>query len=843
MMRLRLWGVLFVFLLTTPQVFAQSWLQLIEQGETDFETIRKAGELDYSHESLQTKGTGYKQFKRWEWLAQQQLDDEGKIVSSKHVFEEWMRFEELNKNRTSSFSGNWQPHGPEEWSVMANGYSPGNGRVNTIVFDTAHNNTMYIGTPSGGLWRSYDHGATYECLTDHLPVLGVSSICINPLDSNIIYIGTGDAFAVDNYSIGVLKSTDNGQTWNTTGLNFPVQQMVRMYRLILHPTDTNILVATFNNGVFRTTDGGVNWSQVASFPLQSLIVNPLNPDVMYGALSTVFKSTDKGLTWQLTNKGLPPASTIRRMELAMSKADTGIVYALAAQQGTNGLLGVYKSINALDSFALVCDTPNILHGSQDGSGTTGQGWYDLAIAVHPNNANIVFTGGVNIWRSMDGGNSFQINTHWVFTNQSVPYVHADIHYLGFWFNRLYSGNDGGVHFTPNNGTFWVDRSAGLNITQIYRLSTSATHPEIIHFGAQDNGSMRYIPGQGWHQAFGADGMECVIDYTNPNIGVLSSQNGGLRLSTDGFNTLSTFMQGVDEPSAWVTPFIIHPQNPMEYIVGRRTLWRTKNRGQTWTQISVTEQQFINAVAQCRYEPEIIYYSRANRLWRSDDDGQNWTQVNFTLPNRPISSIAIDPYDGYKVFVTLSGYGANQKVFYSEDGGAIWTNISYNLPNLSANSLVIQEGSPDYAMYLGTEVGVYYIDSTLTEWEPYSDGLPNVRVSELEINYTSGKLVAATYGRGIWKSDLRWFNLGTSKHSSQKNNSPAFPNPFVEEVSINMMHEGFVEVYDLQGRLMDKIQVVEGKNTFNLSGLKSGMYLYTTYSKDGNATGNGKLLKK
>ncbi len=824
------------------QVNAQSWMELIEQGETDYQKIKAAGELDYSEESLREKGTGYKQFKRWEWLAEQQLDDNGKILSARQVYNEWQVFEAAYQNKTSNFSGNWEPHGPESWSVMNNGYSPGNGRVNTIVFDSAHNNTMYVGTPSGGLWRSYNFGVTYECLTDHLPILGVSNVCINPHDSNIIYLGTGDAYATDNYTIGVLKTTDNGQTWQSTGLSWPFQQMVRLYRLYLHPVDTNILIATTSQGVYRTDDGGTTWSQRSSALMQSLIANPKNPDILYGARSAIFKSTDKGLTWSFSNNGIPPTGQVRRIELGMSKADTSVIYALLAEQNTNALLGVYKSIQSRDSFALVCDTPNILHGSEDGSGSTGQGWYDLAIAVDPNNVNIVYTGGVNIWKSVDGANSFQINSHWVYSNPNVPYVHADIHYLGFWFNRLYSGNDGGVHFTANGGNTWVDQSMGLGITQIYRLSTSATNPDIIHFGAQDNGSMRYIPNQGWHQAFGADGMECVIDYTNPNIGVLSSQNGGLRISQDGFNSLTTFMQGVNEPSGWVTPFIIHPSNPLEYTVGRRTLWRTQNRGQTWTALTPTDNQFINAIAQCKYDPATMYYSRSNRMWRTDDNGLTWIQVNFGLPNRPITSIAIDPYDGFKVFVTYSGYGAGQKVYYSEDGGAIWENISYNLPNISANCLLIQESSPDYALYLGTEIGVYYIDSTLTDWEPYNEGLPNVRVSELEINYTSGDLVAATYGRGIWKSDLKWFNLNLDKHPTQQLSSRAYPNPFVETVHINMPENGSVEVFDLSGRLIFTQQVHEGKNTLNLSNLKSGVYLYATYNLQGNANGNGKLLK-
>lgn len=816
--------------LTCYILSGQQWYDMIQNGERDFRKIRNSAQEYFKNINTQQRGIGYNLYKRWEYHALQSLGMDS-ILPSIDIAAEWNQYQRQNNRKSTQSTANWQPLGPISWSVLTNGYSPGLGRINYIYIDTAHNQTMYLCTPSGGLWRSYDLGNTYHVLTDHLASIGCGAVAVNPLDTNVIYLASGDNFGGDSYSIGVLKSTDYGQTWNATGLSYTQNQMIRIFRLILHPQDTSKLLASTSQGIFRSADGGTTWTLVHNLQARCLIFNPKNPNTVFASHKQLIRSHDFGLTWVNVTDTIPPPSAVSRTEVAMSPSDTSVVYVLIGG-ADNGFLNLSRSVNGGKTFQVRSTSPNILNHSEQGTGTGGQAFFDLALAVDPINPNIIYTGGINIWKSINGGVTWSIKSHWIFSNQNIPYVHADIHFLGFYNGALYAGCDGGIYRTTNGDNVWIDLSEGLKITQVYRLSTSHTQPDIIHFGSQDNGSMRRFLNGSWHQAFGADGMETVIDYTNPNIVVISYQNGGLLLTVDGGHTFTPFMNGVDQLSGWITPIAIHPTDPQRWLVGRRSLWETNNRGVSWVSKSPADNVAIGALAWSKSGPQIIYFSKGNNLWKSTNGGASWSVVSQTLPFQNISSIAIHPKNPNHIVITYSSFTANEKVFQTLNGGATWTNISENLPNLQAWSVIFHEDNPLNAMYLGMGIGVYYRDSTMTQWELYNQGLPNVPVKELEINYNDNMLYAATYGRGIWKSELKSVNIGIDNLPATTVDLVVYPNPFSQELILRTSTSGIVEISDLSGRLIFQKKIESAESLLRLGSMPAGMYILKFTSSDG-----------
>lgn len=589
-------------------------------------------------------------------------------------------------------------------------------------------------------------------------MIGCTDLAIDPNNSQVLYLATGDGYGSDTYSIGILKSTDGGLTWNTTGLVWNVSQTRRIRRLIIHPTNSNLLIAATTNGIYRTTNGGQNWSQVQSGNFYDLEFKPGEPTTVYATSTQFYRSTNGGSSWTLISNGLPASSSVRRMEIAVTPANANYVYILAARQSDSGFLGVYRSTDSGVSFGTRSTTPNLLGWNSNGGDEGGQGWYDLAIAASPTNANTVIVGGVNVWRSTNGGTGWTINGHW--TGSGAPYVHADIHDLIFVpgsGTSYYAACDGGVFRTTNNGAAWTDLSNGLEIAQLYRIGLSATNPGLVISGWQDNGTNR-LNGTAWRRVIGGDGMECIIDHANASTMYGALYYGNIRKSTNGGTSFSTIVgsnadEGVNSRGLWVTPYVMHPTNSQTLLVGKSALYRSTNGGGNWSELgAISGSGQIRAIAYAPSDPQVIYAARTNTIHRSTNGGTAFSNITGNLPNRTITYIGVSNEDPNTVYVTYSGYSANEKVYRSVNGGNTWVSYSQGLPNLPVNCIVHEKGS-NGAVYAGTDVGVYYRDATMNAWIPFNGGLPNVIVNELEIQYTTGKLRAATYGRGLWESDL------------------------------------------------------------------------------------------
>lgn len=727
-------GLIIIIFFLIHSIHAQPWHHShhdIAQRKKDF--------LEYWKDKEITKGCGYKPYARelYFWMPRYTSNQPqaGQIV--------WDEVQKLNVNtqKTQSPQGNWNIIGPVGEPVAGGGI----GRVTCIAFHPTNSQVIYVGTPAGGLWKSEDGGNTYTPLTDHLPVLGISEIIVHPTNPNIIYIATGDRSANDTYTVGVLKSMDGGITWNTTGLSSLVTSQNILRRMVMHPDNPDILLVAGSSGIYKTVDAGTTWLLKTTGNFYDLEFKPDDSSVIYASGNGfIQKSTNTGDTWQDFQNGLN-LSGAGRIEIAVTPSEPNWIYGLVSNRQTNGLHSVIKSEDG-NSWVQVRDASvNYLGWKNDGSDTGGQAWYDLAIAVNPSNKNEVFIGGINIWRTTNGGSSFSIVGHW--EGLGAPYIHADIHYLVYQGSTLFVGCDGGIY--KRNGSNWQSLNGNLAIHQIYRIGNSEIDPELITYGSQDNGTTKYDNGLNI-KIRGGDGMETCIDPSAPNILYTSIYYGDIYRSTNRGTTFTKISVGT-ESGDWVTPYLVNPQNPYGLFIGLKNVWKSTDRGNNWQKISNFNFGDIAALAVAPSDSNTIYVGFSGTIYKTTDGGNSWMLTNLTPPTF-ITYIKVHPTNPNQLYVTFSGYTANEKIYVSKDGGNTWENISAGLPNVPANCVEYQTGS-DEGIYVGTDIGVFYKNNQIPVFQPFSNGLPRVIVNELEINYTTQKIRAGTYGRGLWESDL------------------------------------------------------------------------------------------
>jgi len=704
------------------------WVKMMKDHSVNFNEVQKEFN-EYFTDRFTGKGSGWKQFKRWEYFMEQRVYPTGKRINHAQVWNEIMKFRERYPQSGNANRNTWTPLGPDTWTDITGHWNPGLGRINVITRDPMDPLTIYIGAPSGGLWKTSDEGENWEVLTDQLPVLGVSAIAIHPTNTDIIYIGTGDRDANDNYSIGVLKSIDGGYTWDVTGLEWDITQNRTIAKLLINPDNPDILLAATTNGIYKTTNAGVSWYNVQSGNFDDMEFKPGDPNFVYAVTESFYKSTNGGEDFTLIS-GVPDNN---RVQIAVTEANPNYVYFFSYQNG------IYRSENSGTSFTYRSNTPT--QGSQ--------GWYDLAMAASHVDPEEVHVGEINTFRSLNGGQTWVRTTDWQWGN-SYGYTHCDIHEMVFYGGTLYVGSDGLISKSTDNGNNWTDLTQGVCIRQFYRIAGSRTNSYKIMGGSQDNGTSVYSTDH-WHEWLGADGMEGAIDHSNENIVYGTSQNGHFYKSTNGGNGGNV---SITQPGNgyWVTPFVMHPVDPLTLYVGTSNVRKTTNGMMSWTTISDLGGGTIRNMYISESDPDYLYVSKSGAIYRTIDGGSSWDNITSGLPDLYITYIAVHPLDPELVAVSLSGFDQGDKVYISYDGGDNWENFSFNLPNIPANCVIFNNDERN-GLYVGMDVGIYYIDNSLSEWEAFFDGLPNVIVNEMEIHYESGKIRAGTYGRGLWESDL------------------------------------------------------------------------------------------
>ena len=866
-----------LLLLGTVQISsAQHWTQQVTSSEPTFQEIQQAFNAQWDPMHVQDgyyvdadghkrKAAGWKQFKRWEWYWEQRTGPSGRFPSN---FVECLEWEKIAKDAHRSNEGyakgvsNWSSLGPSSPNNIV-----GIGRVNCIAFHPTNTNTYWVGTPAGGIWKTTNGGSSWTTNTDNLPVLGVSWIAIHPTTPNTMYIATGDGDAAlslttfgqqlagDTKSIGVLKSTDGGSTW-TNVLSADQSDGVLIRKILIDPNFPDYVYAATSLGIYQTDDAGATWTNILPGYFMDIEFNPGNSDIVYaasydpGGNAQVFTTTDYGQNWSQTTN----LSGVNRIDIAVTPASPNNADLLCSDASTHGLHSLYWTNNSGASWSNYWTGgagTNLLGWMGDASDADGQGSYDLTMAIDPADYDNIFVGGVNLWRTNDGGTNWYNSNIWTDDPGFEPppnpqVVHADKHHVIFHptlANTMFDCNDGGVYKSTNGGLTWTNISAGIVNSQLYSLSSSQTVGDMVLAGLQDNGSIGYDQGS-WQLVSGGDGMKCHIDPTNANWIYTSYVYGRLyrtNVSTLTQVTISDNIPGQPE-GEWLTPFVLDPSNSSTIFAGYESVYKSTNRGNTWTTLGTPGPgSTINYLEIAPSNSSVLYAGFLNAVFRSTNGGATWQDITGPLPVSTdyLSGISIDPTDPNAIIVTMSGYTAGNKVFVTTNGGTTWGNATNSgLPNLPVNCSHIDAVSGD--VYLGTDAGVYRFDVGTTSWQPFNSNLPNVVVTELDIQYNTGMLRAATFGRGVWETPI--LSVGTAEGASAMN-VRVYPNPnqgrfTVELGSLTTRVEG-IQLFNSTGQHVWQMQLdrtAENERiTIDTGTLPPGMYVLHVLTNRGPST--------
>ncbi|MDW8230043.1 MAG: T9SS type A sorting domain-containing protein [Saprospiraceae bacterium] len=808
--------------------FGQRYLEMIQAGTYPLSEIQREAEA-YFERVGRGQGTGYKHYKRWEYVASMELDESGIKIPNHELAQQARAFRkkaESEQKESGHFGGDWKSLGPTYWNATTS-WNPGVGRVTSIGIDLQNTDHIIVGSPTGGVWKTLDGGLTWSPLTDNFSTVDVYALEISPWNSNDYLWGSTNG--------RIFRSTDGGATWFATG---NVSGNGQVSRIQHHPTNPNVVYAVSeSNGLFRSTNGGSTWTPVpgvsgSNVKGYDIEFKPGDPNVIYFSGTRVYRSTDGGASFQELS-GFNTSDAHYKM-MAVTPANPNVVYVLEADDDVFG--GFYSSNNSGTSFVkrISGDSINYFGYSATGSDTYGQAPRDMDVAAHPSNANEVHIASINMWKSTNGGQSFFLTSHWVpktAKNLGVGYVHADVDILKFVDNRLYIGTDGGFFISNDGAQTFINRTDGLCIREFYKIGVSKTNPNVVTGGSQDNGtSVMRGPDRRWFDWLGADGMETFVDWSNDQILYGTSQNGSMYRSNNQGNSYTSIMRppGVGN-GAWVTPFEQDPQVPTTVYVAFADIWRSTIGGGSWVKISNFADGNFTQLKIAPSNNQRLYAARTARLFTTANGGNDWTEIT----NRPwtnyVNFIAVHPQQAERLLIVTAN-----AVYHSTDAGNTWENITSGLPS-GAKYCAAWEDTGKNGIYVGGFGFVAYTNDDLKgKWIGFFNGLPNVRVYELEINYLSGALFAGTYGRGLWESPLYHHPSSGVTLAPEQASARLFPNPARGYVWLELRSEQPLEarldLFTLEGRFIRTLHqglwdAGHSAREIALPTLPSGAYLY------------------
>lgn len=678
------------------------------------------------------------------------------------------------------------------------GPPPFAGRVTAIATHPTDSQIAYVGGAMGGVWKTTDGGANFAPVFDGQASLAVGAIGIDPLSPATVYVGTGEANAtVQNaprlrdsyYGTGLYKSTNAGATWAPIGGS--TFGSCHIAGVQAHPTIAGVVVAAVTSsglqgptacvpGIFRSTDGGATWTRrlnttIAAggdFAALSIAVSRAAPTRWFAGVSKagVYQSNDSGASWtRLTAAPLPPFTSVGRVAVSVSPVDPTRVYTVMSDRSGNAL-GVWTSGDGGTTWAAADSS-----GKPECTSSAGQCTYDLAIAASPGAPGSFTVGGVKLRRYTDFGTASSV----VLDPQSAVNnagVHWDIHVLAFDASgRMWIGTDGGVYRWDVITQPALNRNGTLGLTQFYP-GISGTTSGLLIGGAQDMATNTTSGARSWRNQASGDGGYTVIDpTTRPATVLATTQSFGqdpahgitasLYRSTDGGASFADInVAGISgEAREFITPMVAGTGNPLRIYAGLSRVYRSVDQGSTWSSISPTllTGDTVTAIAQAPTDANVVWAATSTgRIFRTLDAlaaTPSWVSVNLDsdpVPYRFVTDIAIDPTNPDDVWVTLSGFnGTGPKqtghVFRSTDAGIVWTDVSGNLPDGPANAIAILPSGTNRKVFLGTDVGVFASSNLGLTWARFQTGLPNVVVSDIRLDNPARRLIAATYGRGMF----------------------------------------------------------------------------------------------
>ncbi len=785
------------------------------------------------------------------------------------------RIEALNKSRTPSPSSlSWNSVGPTNIG----------GRVRSVAVDPTNSSVIYAGSVSGGIWKTTNAGSSWTPLTDMASNLVIGCIAIDPNNHNVVYAGTGEGyFNVDALrGIGVLKSTDGGASWTVLNNFISVAGPYYYYfinKIVIRPDNSSILFAATSGapGLWKSTDGGGSWNKISistsSTFCVDLVIDPSNNNNMYAAYGLfttdgIYKSTNGGTSWsKLTNTFPPTTQKYGRISLGIAPSSPSTLYACLADSNyyTHSIQRTTDGGGTWTQVATPFDNSLLVNATHLG----GQGWYNNVIQVDPADPNTVYTGGINLFKSTNGGSNW--------TEISDAYsggIHVDQHAIVFDTTNtsvVYFGNDGGVFRTTNAGSSFASLNNGLVTVQFY---SGAVHPtsDVYYGGTQDNGTLKSGALPSWSIALSGDGGSTAVDFVTPTtvyteyvyLSIQKSANSGGNwgrimsgIPTSGNNQFD----GTSDRCLFIAPFVMDPSSSTTLVAGTYRVYRTTNGGSSWSAISSDltgdagganglgqAGSCISALAIAPTTSGTIYAgtsgsatsaARVSVTVNGTNASPTWTNVTGSLPNRYVKWVAVSPTSAATAYVTFSGYNANTPltpghIFRTTNTGGSWTNVSGDLQDIPVNTLVVDSTNASH-LIAGTDLGVFESTNGGTNWIEANGGLARVSVAELD-RRKDAFLFAATHGRGMFKSATA---MGVEKVVSPIPQSFAleqnYPNPFNPTTkisfSIPVRSRATLAVFDAAGREISRMlndqELPAGtyQTSFDGSSLASGVYFY------------------
>lgn len=679
-----------------------------------------------------------------------------------------------------------------EWDWL--GPSNIGGRIRTILPDPNNASKLWIGSVSGGIWKSTNSGSSWSPVNDFMSNLAITSLVFDPSSTSIMYAATGEGFGNSDAlpGAGIFKSTNSGVTWtqlpSTNNTNFTY-----VNRLAAHPDpdSAGVIYAVTNAGnrVYKTKDGGTTWviKLTASTDPVDVRIDPNSPNqVIVGCKKDVYLSNDYGETWSNETSGavnkLP--SNTGRCEVTFCPSNINRIY--VSMNRNNG--EIWRSTDNGSTWSIRNTGTNYL---------STQGWYDNTIWVSPTSSNYLVVGGIDLYRSFNGGSSLTKISRWqdFHNGGNANSAHADQHFIveAADFNsstnpEVYFANDGGIQKTNNIWTVsqnsgWVNlANTSLGITQFFG-GAAANDGSIIVGGTQDNDKLRYKSNgtwsgpNNWYQAQTGDGGYAAINNSIPNMLYGSYIRLRIKKSFNSGDTYSNSYTGILDQgnslrSLFISPFSMDPNNPANLVAGGSRIWRTFTNAAAWSEIRAEIGSFVNGSGFTEYykcSTIDIDDGSSARIWvgynnghvaKTTNTGASWTRVDNNgvgLPNRYVTDIAINPNNSSQVFVTFGGYN-DDNVWYTPNAGTTWENRSGTAPNdlpaLQVNTVRYHPSNSNW-VYIGTDLAVFATQDRGVNWSVTTnyngnEGPVNTEVSEL-FWQNDEFLIAATHGRGMYRS--------------------------------------------------------------------------------------------
>jgi len=777
-----------------------AWIKMIYSSDANPIEVREAYESFYKeNEFVKNRHTQF--YKRWMRQVWPLTSLNGDIINPSELRWQDDYLEDYQAVQTTRMAGEWEEMGPWHWDpeVALDFFvqSPGACHIYTVEQSASNPDVVWAGTATAGAWKSTDKGLHWDLMTREMLITGTYSISIDPNDEDTVLIeGSG----------GIYKSTDGGVTWNITGDN-DFQDTNLWTRDLRHfPGESDRMLAATNGGLFYSDDSGSNWTEVGAGEFMEIEFHPNTNNTIYAVKlindNTLFqKSVDGGLSWSSGAIGWPTpvlGDHQKRCEIAVSADAPDNVYVLASgsANGGSGLYGIYKSTDEGVNFEFMCcgeqpagppvagTNPNTLGWSEQGEGDGGQFYYDLGLDVSPTDSDLMFSSGINVWRSENGGTDWTMNAHWVTWVEGTigKYTHADVHDVKFFQTDngvdMWIASDGGLFYSSDQGDNIESRQYGIHGTDFWGWQAGFKHGDVMVGGTYHNGTMirngdiypfglNDEESGGWLAELAGDNFR---GFVNPGDATVGYHDGGaFKYSPDRWTRISGL--SFDNSKLPNTSYYWGEYGNMEfdpacynYIyspVGSE-LWKSENGGSSFELLHDFGGDKVVTVKVAPRDRDRIYVThRISGTWhisRSDDGGDTWTQItpeNAVVGNNNGNAkyIDVDGLDPDKLWVIILGWQNGNKIFQSNDAGQSWTDISgSSMDNQYVTQLAHQRGTSD-GIYIGTQQAVYYKNSSMNDWEMYNLDLPASTASVFMQNNYCDEKVRIAGPRGVHQADF------------------------------------------------------------------------------------------